>query len=190
MKKFLSLFLAVMIFAGCFHVNAYAEETIYPKVIHSYTATENFAGARHAGLPIGVYFYSQAISVEEARQEAAFVLDTLKGRRLEFPVVFDWEDYYKNSRTANMDPETLNALAIAFCEEIAKAGYEPMIYFSPDLDNRLWDLELMQQQGYSFWLAMYRDTMNWPYEAQMWQYTQTGRVNGIDGDVDINLYFP
>lgn len=151
---------------------------------------ENFAGARNAGLPIGVYFYSQAISVEEARQEAAFVLDTLKGRRLEFPVVFDWEDYYKNSRTANMDPETLNALAIAFCEEIAKAGYEPMIYFSPDLDNRLWDLELMQQQGYSFWLAMYRDTMNWPYEAQMWQYTQTGRVNGIDGDVDINLYFP
>ena len=151
---------------------------------------ENFTGARNAGLSIGVYFYSQAISVEEARQEAAFVLDTLKGLRLELPVVFDWEDYYENSRTANADPKTVNACAIAFCEEIAKAGYEPMIYFNPDLDNRLWDLEMMQQRGYPFWLAMYSDTMNWPYEVQMWQYTETGRVDGIDTPVDLNLYFP
>ncbi len=151
---------------------------------------ENFTGARNAGLPIGVYFYSQAISVEEAREEAAFVLDILKGQRLEFPVVFDWEIYSENGRNANLDPETVNACAIAFCEEIAKAGYEPMVYFNLDLANRFWDLETFQQKGYPFWLAMYRSTMNWPYEAQMWQYTETGRVDGIDTPVDLNLYFP
>jgi GH25 family lysozyme M1 (1,4-beta-N-acetylmuramidase) len=151
---------------------------------------ENFTGARNAGLPIGVYFYSQAISVEEAREEAAFVLDVLKGQRLEFPVVFDWEIYSENGRNANLDPETVNACAIAFCEEIAKAGYEPMVYFNLDLANRFWDLETFQQKGYPFWLAMYRSTMNWPYEAQMWQYTETGRVDGIDTPVDLNLYFP
>ena len=151
---------------------------------------ENYTGAREAGLPVGVYFYSQAISVEEAREEAAFVLDALDGRRLDFPVVFDWEIYSAAGRNANMDPETVNACAIAFCEEIARAGYEPMVYFNLDLDNRFWDLELLQQQGYDFWLAMYRDTMNWPYEAAMWQYTDKGRVDGIDTPVALNLYFP
>ena len=151
---------------------------------------ENYTGAREAGLPVGVYFYSQAISVEEAREEAAFVLDALDGRRLDFPVVFDWEIYSAAGRNANMDPETVNACAIAFCEEILKGGYEPMVYFNLDLDNRFWDLENLQQQGYGFWLAMYRDTMNWPYEAAMWQYTDKGKVDGIDTPVDLNLYFP
>jgi GH25 family lysozyme M1 (1,4-beta-N-acetylmuramidase) len=118
------------------------------------------------------------------------VLDTLKGMPLDFPVVFDWEIYSENGRNANLDPETVNACAIAFCEEIAKAGYEPMVYFNLDLANRFWDLETFQQKGYPFWLAMYRSTMNWPYEAQMWQYTETGRVDGIDTPVDLNLYFP
>lgn len=151
---------------------------------------ENYAGARAAGMPVGVYFYSQAISVEEAREEAAFVLSILGGRHLDFPVVFDWEIYSSRGRNANMDPETVNACAIAFCEEIRNAGYEPMVYFNLDLDNRFWDLETLQDQGYSFWLAMYRDTMNWPYEATMWQYTDKGKVAGIDGKVDLNLYFP
>jgi GH25 family lysozyme M1 (1,4-beta-N-acetylmuramidase) len=151
---------------------------------------ENYAGARAAGLPVGVYFFSQAISVEEAREEAAFVLKTLKGRALDFPVVFDWEIYSANGRNANVDPEVVNACAIAFCEEIRKAGYEPMVYFNLDLDNRFWDLESLQDQGYGFWLAMYRSSMNWPYEAAMWQYTDKGRVDGIDYPVDLNLYFP
>ena len=129
--------------------------------------------------------------MEEAREEARFVLDKLDGRQLSMPVVFDWEIAPSaDARTANMSPELLNSCAIAFCEEIRAAGYVPMVYFNQDLAKRMFDLPLLQAQDYSFWLAMYRDTMNWPYEAQMWQYTQTGRVNGIDGDVDINLYFP
>ena len=151
---------------------------------------ENYNGARNAGLPIGVYFYSQAISVEEAREEADFVLKVLNGRQVDFPVVFDWEDYFENSRVANADPEIIQACAIAFCEEIAKAGYETMIYFNKDLADRYWDLEALSLQGCSFWLAMYNSDMTWPYKIQIWQYTEKGAVNGIDGDVDLNLYLP
>lgn len=150
----------------------------------------NYAGAGAAGLPVGVYFFSQAVSVEEAREEAAFVLATLRGRPLDFPVVFDWEVYSESGRNANVDPKTVNACAIAFCDEIRRAGYEPMVYFNLDLEDRFWDLETLQDRGYSFWLAMYRKTMNWPYETAMWQYTNKGRVDGIDTDVDLNLYFP
>lgn len=151
---------------------------------------ENLSGARHAGLPIGVYFYSQAITVKEAREEARFVLAALNGQQLEFPVVFDWEPYPEGSRNANVDAKTATACAIAFCKEIAKAGYEPMVYFNPDIDNRFYDLKTFQQEGYSFWLALYSSTLDWPYEAKMWQYTETGRVDGIDTMVDLNLYFP
>ena len=150
---------------------------------------ENIIGARDAGLLVGVYFYSQAISVEEAREEAAFVINVLKGVRLDLPVVFDWEVYSKNGRNANVDPDTLNACAIAFCEAISDAGFQPMVYFNLDLANRFWDLELMKQQGYPFWLALYRNKMNWEYLPDMWQYTETGSVPGIDTPVDLNLYF-
>ena len=64
-----------------------------------------------------------------------------------------------------------------------------MVYFNLDLANRIWDLELLQQQGYPFWLALYRDQMNWEYRTDMWQYTESGSVPGIATPVDLNLYF-
>ena len=150
---------------------------------------ENIQEAQDAGLLVGVYFYSQAISVEEAQEEASFVLEALDGMKLDFPVVFDWEIYSSNARNANVDPKTVNACAIAFCEAITSAGYAPMVYFNLDLANRVWDLELLQQQGYPFWLALYRDQMNWEYLPDMWQYTESGTVPGIAAPVDLNLYF-
>lgn len=150
---------------------------------------ENYAGAKAAGLKVGLYFYSQAISVEEARQEAQFVLDVLDGRTVDMPVVFDWEVYDEDGRNASMDRQTLADCAVAFCEMIREAGYEPMVYFNLDLANRMWDLEQMQSRGYGFWLALYRDQMNWENRVDMWQYTESGVVPGIDEKVDINLYF-
>lgn len=147
----------------------------------------NLSAARNAGLKIGAYFFSQAITVEEAVEEAEYLLSLLNGTKLELPVVFDWEDGFDNSRAAGLDKETLNACAIAFCDRIRAAGYQPMVYFNPDLANRLLDLELMQQKGYGFWLAMYREQMNWPYAFDLWQYTESGAVPGIVGKVDINL---
>lgn len=152
-------------------------------------ALQNLAGAGEAGLKLGVYFFSQAISVEEAREEARYVLELLDGMPLELPVVFDWETVpAEDARTAFMTPSLLNACAQAFCDEIAAAGYRPMVYFNQDFAKRMYDLQTLQEAGYDFWLAMYTSTMTYPYRLDMWQYTSGGTVAGIDGLVDLNLY--
>ena len=150
---------------------------------------DNMAGARDNGLKIGAYFFSQAISVEEALEEAAFVLELLDGMPLDMPIVFDWEPIGDSARTAHMDAKTLNACTIAFCQAIQEAGYEPMVYFNIDLSSRLLSLTEMQAQGYRFWLAQYTNQMTYPYQIDMWQYSDGGSVPGITGNVDLNLYF-
>ncbi len=152
-------------------------------------AQQNLQGAADAGLYVGAYFYSQAISPEEAREEAYFVLDQLQGRTLHLPVAFDWEIFNENGRTANVDAATLKACILAFCEIIEDAGYRPMIYFNLDISKRLMDLVDLQQRGYPFWLAMYTDTMTYAHRVDMWQYSESGKVHGIEGPVDLNLYF-
>lgn len=150
---------------------------------------ENLQGARAAGLQVGIYFFSQAITVEEAEEEAQLAISWLGGTPLDLPIVFDWEPISDTARTANMDAETLNACALAFSEKVKAAGYEPMVYFNLDTSTRLLDLPLLQEAGYHFWLALYKDTMTYPYRIHMWQYTDGGSVAGINGNVDINLYF-
>ena len=76
----------------------------------------------------------------------------------------------------------------AFCGEVAWAGYEPMIYFNQELSKTL--LDLTQVSEFPFWFAKYSDRMDFPYRIRFWQYSDTGRVPGIEGDVDLNLYFP
>jgi GH25 family lysozyme M1 (1,4-beta-N-acetylmuramidase) len=115
----------------------------------------------------------------------------LDGRDLDMPVVYDWETVSsEDARTRDMDPKTLNACALAFCREIEAAGYEPMVYFNLDLAKRMFDLQAIQAAGYDFWLAMYSDQLNYAYRVRMWQYTSSGTVAGIRGNVDLNLYFP
>ena len=151
----------------------------------------NLTGARDAGLQVGVYFFSQAISVEEAIEEAHFLLALLDGQDLDLPVVFDWETVSSDeARTAKMDKKTLNACAQAFCQEIEKAGYEAMVYFNLDLSKRMLRLIDLQEAGYDFWLAMYSEELRSAYRVRMWQYTDSGTVDGIQGKVDLNLYFP
>ncbi len=152
-------------------------------------AQVNLQGAADAGLQVGAYFYSQAISPEEALQEAQFVLEQLDGRKLTMPVVFDWEIFNENGRTANVDAATLKECILTFCDRIKAAGYQPMVYFNLDLSTRLLDLVDLQQRGYPFWLAMYTDTMTYPHRVDMWQYSESGKVHGIQGPVDLNLYF-
>ena len=152
---------------------------------------DNLNGARAAGLQVGVYVFSQAISVEEAVEEAQFVLQLLDGQALDLPIVFDWETVSsEDARTADMDIDTLNACAQAFCQQIEAAGYEAMVYFNLDLAKRMLHLLDLQEAGYDFWLAMYSQTLNYAYQVRMWQYTSSGTVDGIRGKVDLNLYFP
>lgn len=152
---------------------------------------KNIEGAQAAGLKVGVYFFSQATSVEEAIEEAQFLLELLDGRELEMPVVFDWElPSDTTARTRNVKAKTMHAMAMAFCAEVEKAGYRGMLYFGQRQGKTKYNLAELREAGYELWLAMYSNAMTYTYKVQMWQYTDNGRVPGIEGSVDIDIYFP
>ena len=157
------------------------------KLAEDKMAIQNLKGALESGLKVGVYFFSQAITVEEALEEADFVLKRIKNYDITMPVVYDWEYISEEARTANMDPRTLTDCYLAFCEKIEAAGYTPMAYFNTFQSRKL--MYLTELEDYPFWLALYSDRMTFPYRIEMWQYTDSGRVPGIEGNVDINLMF-
>ena len=145
-------------------------------------------GASEVGLPIGVYFFSQAITPEEAVEEADYVINAVNGRPLAYPVVFDMEEIAESpNRTEFLTPEEITDISIAFCDRVKGAGYQPMIY-----GNVSWFLAQMQLDRlheYDKWFAQYRPMPYYPYEFTMWQYSHRGSVDGIEGDVDMNISF-
>ena len=148
---------------------------------------ENLSGALKAGIDTGVYFFSQAISEEEAVEEAEFVLDMIEGFNITMPIVYDPETIQDaKARTDEVTKEQFTANAAAFCERIKEAGYEPMIYA-----NMLWEayqLDMKQLASYDFWYADYEDMPQSPYDYDIWQYTSEGKIDGIDAAVDLNIY--
>ena len=148
---------------------------------------EHYAGAKAAGIKIGCYFFSQAITPEEATEEANYLLELTRDWELDMPIAYDWEFMPgDNNRTGEMDRQTLTDCTVAFCETIKTAGHKPMVYFNQEQARTMLILEKLLD--YEFWLAMYTDSMSYNYQVNMWQYTQTGSVPGITGDVDLNLY--
>ena len=148
-------------------------------------AEENYYGAKKAGMLVGGYFFSQAITPEEAVEEAEFLLNMVDGWELELPLVYDWE-FAGGSRTENMDEETINACTVAFCDTIAAAGYEAMVYFSPVND---YEINLEALKDHKFWMALWMPEMDFDYRVDMWQYTDSGSVPGINTPVDMNILF-
>lgn len=151
-------------------------------------AAQNYENATSAGLKVGVYFFSQAITPEEAVEEAEYVLQLIEGWDLQMPVVYDWECLAEDYRTVVVDSRTLTDCVKAFCDRIGQAGYTPMVYFNPDQSRTQMYLE--ELVDYKFWLAMYSEFMTYEYKVDMWQYTNQGSVPGIKGKADINLWFP
>ena len=149
---------------------------------------KNLQGADEVGLTVGVYFFSQATSIEEVDEEIDILLDIIKDHNITGYVVFDWEYVSEEARTANMDARTLTDCSLHFCKRVEEAGYVPMVYFNTYQGINL--LELEELKAYDFWLARYTDRMNFPYRVRMWQYTDSGEVPGIKGKVDINVFFP
>lgn len=148
---------------------------------------ENLRGAKAAGLQVGAYFFSQATSEEEAREEARFALSLLDGAALELPLAFDWETVgSETARTAHVTGGELTACAIAFCDEVADAGYQPMVYFNQDTAYRMYDLAALGE--IPFWLAEYDAYPSFAYDFALWQYTSAGAVKGIGTAVDLNLW--
>ena len=149
---------------------------------------QNIAGATAAGLKVGVYFYSQAINAGEAAEEAAFVLDAIRPYKVTFPVVFDWEIVGgSDARTYTVSRAVLCESAKTFCDAVEDAGYDAMIYFTQYLGYRKYILR--QLSDYEFWYAEYEAKPRIVFNFDMWQYSSTGSVNGIVGDVDLNIYF-
>jgi len=148
---------------------------------------QNVEGALKNGMQVGVYFFSQAISVEEALEEAEFVLERIKKYNITLPVVFDWEKIEGDGRANNLDTGVLNDCAIAFCEAVKEAGYEPAIYFNRYLGYYAYDLSRLTD--YKFWVAVPGDFPDFYYATDIWQYTFTATVPGIDEPTDMNLMF-
>lgn len=151
---------------------------------------ENMQKAKEAGLDIGIYFFSQAITEDEALEEAKQVCDWLEPYKesISYPVAFDWE-YMGNAeaRTNSVDGELLGRMALTFCDYIKEQGYSPLIYFNRELAYMTFNLSDIDE--YPFWLAEYDGAPTFYYAFDMLQYTSTGKVDGIKGTVDINLYF-
>jgi len=157
------------------------------KLVEDKLAFQNLKGALDADLKVGVYFFSQAVTVEEAIEEADFVIKRIRDYDITLPVVYDWEYISEEARTANMDARTLTDCYLAFCGRLEAAGYTPMAYFNTYQSRSL--MHLTELEDYPFWLALYSDRMTFPYRIEMWQYTDSGKVPGIEGLVDLNLMF-
>ena len=149
-------------------------------------ALEYISGAQAAGIQTGGYFFSQATSPEEAREEAAFCRELLGTLTLDYPIAYDWE-FIKDddARTDGMTVEQTTACAKAFCDEVKACGMTPMLYAGDDEFTAKYDLT--QLSDVEIWHCEYADTPNAPYPIGMWQYSKTAVVDGIDGSADLDL---
>lgn len=150
----------------------------------------NIKDAYDAGVKVGVYFFSQAINVEEAIEEAEFVIEQLKpySDMVEYPVVIDVEKISSGEgRMNNLTREERTKVVLSFCERIEDEGYTPMIYANLEMFGLMLDMEPLEK--IEKWYAYYDPTLYFPYDYKIWQYTSKGSVDGIKGEVDMNISF-
>ena len=149
---------------------------------------ENIKKASEAGLDIGVYFFSQAVTQEEAIEEAQLVLDNIKEYEILYPIAYDME--FIDNDTARVETLTRDertTVAAAFLNHINNAGYTPMLY--GDTEWLVKRIDVAKFNASCIWLAEEADIPKYPYRYEMWQYTTQGQVRGINGFVDLNISF-
>ncbi len=151
---------------------------------------ENIEGAIEAQLDVGVYFYSQAISQDEAVQEANFVVQNLEPYRgkVKYPIAFNM-GFVSNdkSRIEGLSREDKTAVTVSFLDAVRAAGYVPMVY--GDKEWLIKEVDLTKLQDYDVWLSQEEEIPDYPYRYAMWQYNTDGVLNGIDGGADLNICF-
>lgn len=148
----------------------------------------NIKGAISNGIQVGVYFFSQAINEEEAREEAAFVLEKIAPYKVQCPVVIDVEKVSDSEARMNqISLEQRTANTLVFLETVEAAGYEVMLYHNMEMGTLMLDMEKFE--NYSKWFAYYNKEIYYPYAFDVWQYSDKGKVDGIAGDVDLNISF-
>lgn len=165
----------------------------------SINADKNFTtyikDAQSAGLPVGVYFYSQAITTTEARAEANYVLRKIKSYDIQLPIVFDYEfaevskgrldSAWKNGK---LNKTKMTAIAMKFCETVENAGYDAMVYANKSFFTDQLDHTKIEKK-YGIWLAHYTTNTNYSGNYDIWQFSSTGKISGVSGDVDCNFMY-
>ena len=147
-------------------------------------------GAIAAGLPTGIYFYTEAISEAEARAEAEFCIENVKDFKITLPIAYDFEPSTNKGRLykANLSKSKATAMCRAFCTTIKEAGYTPMIYANKsDLSSKIDGASLGNE--YKIWVAQYNSKTTYSSEYEFWQYSSSGKVDGISGTVDCNFWY-
>lgn len=158
------------------------------KLVEDEYFEQNVKGALQAGIKVGVYFYSQAITDEELLEEANLVLEKVKPYNIELPIVFDVEKVSGGKGRANeLSVEERTRLTALFCQTIQDAGYKPMIYHNMEMGTLMLDLGQLEQ--YDKWFAYYNDDLYYPYAYKVLQYSEKGAVDGINEEVDLNIWF-
>ena len=143
----------------------------------------NYKNAKAAEVPIGVYHYSYATTVEGAKKEAEFVISYLKGKQFEYPIAYDVEDITQK----DLSKTDLTKMVKAFCEAVQKAGYYVCIYTNLDwARNRL---NMKTLSAYDVWIAQWSSKCTYTGEYGLWQYSSNGKVNGISGRVDMDYAY-
>lgn len=148
----------------------------------------HMAGAAAVGMPVGLYFYSQAVTEAEAVEEANYVISKIGQYKITYPIAFDME--FVENDTARIETLTRDEktnIALAFLKRIEEAGYAGMLYGNKEWLLKRIDIAKLEQ--YDIWLAEEEDIPDYPYLFSMWQYTRQGQIFGIDGYVDLNVSF-
>lgn len=142
--------------------------------------------AKDAGLKVGAYVFSQSINEEEAIEEAKLAIDLLKDYKLDLPLVFNPETIKGNiARTDDVRGDQFTRNAVAFCEEVKKANFVPAIYSNLVWEEYYYDLEKLID--YEIWYADYSNLPQTPYHFKYWQFSEVGIVDGVEGNVDLNV---
>jgi len=147
----------------------------------------NIKGAIASGVQVGVYFFTQAVNEVEAVEEASAVLQLVQQYKLDYPIFIDTEGAGGNGRADGLDVETRTLVCDAFCRTVENAGYEAGIYASRNWYNNM--LVTNRLDNYNIWLAEYRSVPLYQGYYMMWQYTSKGQIDGIEGNVDLNIAY-
>ena len=155
-----------------------AGELVYDKQFR-----RNLEEAKKVGVKIGLYFYSYANTIEEAYEQAHWIIDSLNGEKLDLPIAFDWEDW-SDFNDYDISITDLNIIAETFMNELKNSGYESMLYSSKYYLENIWNID-----SFHIWLAHYTSETSYKGDYDVWQFSSRGRVDGINGDVDLNVLY-
>ena len=170
--------------AGCEFVIIRIGYTSDEEIKIDKTFSRNLQGAKAAGLKTGVYLYCTDNTEEQVRKSADWIIDTLDGGNLDFPVAFDWEDF-DNFQDYGMSLHQLNKLYDAFADELSQAGYGCMLYGSKNYLEKIWEKTDVRP----VWLAHYTEKTDYKGPYILWQASCTGKISGINGDVDMDILY-